>query len=165
MSLSGQDQNVRGWGWSALFEEDICFTLREEHEEKDSGKRGGQRDKRGLKCEGSMQSPCVRQPKALNIGDAGCVIKSCVHYWTFLPTLSIFLEVYYAFIKVYKDFNKKFWASEFCYFFRNCGKAEFYILSFVMRNRNNTHRIRNLKARVTKGTFIFQEFAEILGRM
>lgn len=125
MSLSGQDQNVRGWGWSALFEEDICFTLRGEHEEEDNGRRGGQCDKRGLICEGSMQSPCVRQPKALNIGDAGCVIKSCVHYWTFLPTLPIFLEVYYAFIKVYKAFNKKFWASEFCNFFETVARLSF----------------------------------------
>lgn len=41
MSLSGQDQHVREWGESALFEEDICFTLRGEHEEEGSGRRGG----------------------------------------------------------------------------------------------------------------------------
>lgn len=47
-------------------------------------------DKGGFKREGSMQSPCVKQPKAIKIGDACYVIKTVCIIELFFQTYLYF---------------------------------------------------------------------------
>lgn len=122
-----QDQNVRGWGWSACLKSDICFTLREEHEEKDREKRGTD-DKRGTQMwRIHAKSLCETAKSSQHWRCWLCDQELCA-LLNFSSNLSIFLEVYYAFIKVYKAFNKKFWASEFCYFFKTVARLSLHFV-------------------------------------